>query len=64
MTKSIGKVHGKNYRSGEGAEAFGVAAGGSDDWAHLGTWFETFTCVRFTCGLFARPLHARVSDHG
>ena len=32
------QVHGKTYRSGEGAESFGVAAGGSDDWAHLGKW--------------------------
>ena len=35
MVSSIENVHGQFYRSGEGAEAFGVAAGGSDDWSHL-----------------------------
>ena len=34
MVSAIGKVHGHNYGHGEGAAAFGVASGGSDDWAH------------------------------
>ena len=34
MVSAIRAVHGHNYGHGEGAPAFGVASGGSDDWAH------------------------------
>ena len=34
MVSAIREVHGHTYGHGEGAPAFGVASGGSDDWAH------------------------------
>ena len=34
MVTAIRNVHGHNYGHGEGAAAFGIASGGSDDWAH------------------------------
>lgn len=68
MVSAIREVHGHNYGHGEGAPAFGVASGGSDDWAHdsgipLRSVFDSVFAPAMRVGVHFRALFNSIDSN-